>query len=381
MIDKLVELEERLTRIEAALLVGVVVFMLSLAVYNVFYRNVLIPLQVSVVEGATVEVEVPIEPEPEESSDSEESEDDGFGGGFGGGFEEESGGGDEGFGGGFDEEPAAEPDGEGFGGGFDDEPEPEAKPKESEPADEGFGGGFDDEPVDEGFGGGFDDGEEDEGFGGGFGGEADAESTDEASEAPTPTTRIERRGPEEGSFAYMVGEFVDAVKLEWIDLVLRQLVLVVGFLGSMLATRRRKHITIDALSNVLPEKSLPWIQVVTNLLSVVVCGFLAIAGWDLVEIGLEFPKEVTAFAEEWMFQLAFPIGFGMLALHFSIRLVESIAWGVTGEPVGTITLEERPAAASATAGGSGSVVGSELEETATPLDDEDGGDAEEGEEE
>jgi TRAP-type C4-dicarboxylate transport system permease small subunit len=376
MIEKLVAFEERLTRLEAALLVGVVVFMLFLAVYNVFYRNVLIPIQVSVVESATTEVEVPIEPEPEaEGSDTDESEEaNDFGGGFGGGFGDAQESGDEaggfggGFGGGFDEgsdgsgeTASADDEAGGFGGGFDsepaedvaDEPEADRAGADTEDGAGGFGGGF---------GGGFEDEEpmesgdaEDDGFAGGFGGGFDGEADSPADETPEdvpeqPTTRIERRGPEEGSFAYTLAEFIDAVKLEWIDLVLRQLVLVVGFLGSMLATRRRKHITIDALSKILPMSGLPWVQVATNALSVVVCVFLALAGWDLVEIGLEFPKEVTAWAEEWMFQLTFPVGFGMLALHFGIRTLESVGWGITGEPVGTIELEERPVAASATAG-------------------------------
>lgn len=367
MIEKLVAFEERLTRVEAALLVGVVVFMLLLAVYNVFYRNALIPLQIWVVEEATVEVEVPIEPPPESaepsSASAEEPEADGFGGGFGGGFgepESDESGDSDGFGGGFGA--ADEPDeedgfGGGFGGGFGDEesPEPDRETTETDdaPAEEpddadGFGGGF---------GGGFGDESDTEdesadGFGGGFG-EADGDATgsgEEATAEPEPTTRTELRGPEDGSFARWVSDAIDAVKLEWSDVLLRQLVLVIGFLGSMLATRRRKHITVDALSKILPIGVLPWVQVVTNLLSIAVCVLLTVAGWGLVEIGLEFPKELTWFAEEWVFQLVFPIGFGLLTFHFGVRLVESVAWGMTGEPVGTIVLEERPIAASATAG-------------------------------
>lgn len=366
MIEKLVAFEERLTRVEAALLVGVVVFMLLLAVYNVFYRNALIPLQIWVVEEATVEVEVPIEPPPESaepsSASAEEPEADGFGGGFGGGFgepESDESGDSDGFGGGFGA--ADEPDeedgfGGGFGGGFGDEesPEPDRETTETDdaPAEEpddadGFGGGF---------GGGFGDESDTEdesadGFGGGFGEADDATgSGEEATAEPEPTTRTELRGPEDGSFARWVSDAIDAVKLEWSDVLLRQLVLVIGFLGSMLATRRRKHITVDALSKILPIGVLPWVQVVTNLLSIAVCVLLTVAGWGLVEIGLEFPKELTWFAEEWVFQLVFPIGFGLLTFHFGVRLVESVAWGMTGEPVGTIVLEERPIAASATAG-------------------------------
>ena len=120
---------------------------------------------------------------------------------------------------------------------------------------------------------------------------------------------------------------MQAVKLEWIDVLLRHLVLVVGFLGAMLATQRRKHITIDALSKVLPERFLPWIEAVTAALATAICGFLAVSGADLVSISREYPKELMWWADEWEFQMVFPIGFGLLALHFAIRVLESLALG------------------------------------------------------
>ena len=54
--------------------------------------------------------------------------------------------------------------------------------------------------------------------------------------------------PAPGSFAAKMVEFVDAVKVEWIDVLLRQLVLIVGFLGAMLATRRRSRCRVRCTS-------------------------------------------------------------------------------------------------------------------------------------
>jgi TRAP-type C4-dicarboxylate transport system permease small subunit len=116
---------------------------------------------------------------------------------------------------------------------------------------------------------------------------------------------------------------IHALKIEWIDVILRQLVVIVGFLGAMLATRRRKHINIDALSRLLPEQARRVVAVMTNLLSVVICFFLGSAGIKLVQMSREFPTELTEWADEWSFQLMFPLGFFLLALHFAIRTMEA----------------------------------------------------------
>ena len=353
MLERLLKVEEQIVRIEAMLLVFLVIFMLGLATYNVFYRNVLVPIQVSLLTDADSSVAPPVEAPveaPTKASPAEPAED---GAGFGGGFEDsEDGAGAGGFGGGFgDDEDSAE----GFGGGFGDDTEASDKPAEpAKPSDDtaGFGGGFGDEeetkpapeptpqPAEDdsagfggGFGGDFDDGASGDGepapdgadgFGGGFGGDfEDAADADKPAEQPTPTPAV-AVAPAEPKDVPAFAKFVDAVKIEWIDVMLRQLVLIVGFLGAMLATRRRKHITIDALSKVIPTHINRWIAVFTSALSVVICAVLASAGSDLVAISIEYPKELVSFADEWHFQLAFPVGFGMLAMHFAIRVIESL---------------------------------------------------------
>lgn len=341
MLDRLLKFEEQLARIEALLLVVFVLLMLGLATYNVFYRNVLVPIQVRALTSDEPAASAP-ETEPvapaapaEEPAQVEAPEDDGAAG-FGGGFGEEAEpAGDDaaaGFGGDF-EEPTAEPskdDAAGFGGDF---AEPATEPaKSGDDAAAGFGGDFGDtRPEKEaddaaaGFGGDFGEPEpaQDEaagGFGGDFEASADQPSTQAA---PEPS-----RAPAPAEEPPAIARIVDAIKIEWIDVVLRQLVLVVGFLGAMLATRRRKHITIDALSKLLSQRALYWTHVLTNTVSLVVCAFLVAAAIDLVEISREFPKELVSWADEWHFQLAFPIGFGMLSLHFAIRIVESVYWAL-----------------------------------------------------
>ncbi len=322
MLDILRRVEEKLVRFEGWLLVFLVSLMLLLAVYNVIYRNVLVPFQAKITIQETsvaapvsdlVHHEVVATPEPGDSLPASDDSAEGFGGGFGGEFAEEP----------------AEADGAaGFGGDFAE------KPAEADVA-AGFGGDFAEKPADdsEGFGGGFGAEAEnaDEGFGGGFGGEfADKEQPTVNPSASTEIA-VESGKPELSAFAKFVDKFVYAVKLEWIDILLRHLVLVVGFLGAMLATHRRKHITIDALSKIIPLRFHPWLDMVTGTLAAVICGFFAVSGRDLVMISREFPKEIMWWADEWAFQMVFPIGFALLSFHFTIRVFEALERGIRGE--------------------------------------------------
>jgi TRAP-type C4-dicarboxylate transport system permease small subunit len=126
---------------------------------------------------------------------------------------------------------------------------------------------------------------------------------------------------------------IDAIKIEWIDILLRQMVILVGFLGAMLATQRKKHINIDAASKLLPQSARRVSALVVNAVTVLVCVVLAFAGAEMVKFSLAFPKELLPWADEWSFQLLFPIGFGLLAVHFVVRVLEDIERLRTGAPM------------------------------------------------
>lgn len=291
MLRWLQRVEDRLVVVEGWALSACVITMLLLAVYNIGYRNVLVPFQAQFPVPSEFSTVVESTAEPVEQDEAE-----------------------------------ADTDSEGFGGGFGEEPEAE----DTEAADDfagGFGGGFGDEPAEQSEPAGEEEGAE--GFGGGFGG-GFADTVEEEAEA-TEVEPVAEEVVEPSGFALFLADVVKAMRLEWIDILLRHLVLVCGFLGAMLAAKRRKHITIDALSKVMPAKVLPVTESCTSALAAMICVILAISGWNLVEIGLEFPKELMSWADEWMFQLVFPIGFLMLAFHFGVRAFEGFGEVVLDE--------------------------------------------------
>jgi TRAP-type C4-dicarboxylate transport system permease small subunit len=316
---RLLELESAVIRVEGHLCVVLVLVMLVLAGYNVLYRNALVPLQsywahsgppvaATVAPDAAAKAGAKADAKSEGKA-SPKTEAGGFGGAFGADPQDEVGeDGDT-----QEDAEEEEDDTGGFGGAFGKpakEPTPDEKGDDFFVADE-----FDDLPDINPAGGRA--GEDDGGPQGG--------------------------PPPEGSFAAWGVDFVGAVKLDWIDVFLRQLVIIVSFLGAAIATQRHKHINIDALSKLLSERRRRLVSIATNALAIAVCLVLANAGMKLVSIGLEYPRELVPFADQWMFQLMFPIGFSLLGFHFGVRLIE-LTRGGGPTPAASAPASSRPPA-------------------------------------
>lgn len=109
----------------------------------------------------------------------------------------------------------------------------------------------------------------------------------------------------------------------WVDILLRHLVLWIGFLGSALAASNDRHINIDALTRFLSSRIRSVIGVLTNLFAVIVCFFLLSAAVTFVNN--EIADKTTVYAEipEWYSQIIIPVGFGLLIFHFLVRTVVS----------------------------------------------------------
>jgi len=274
-------LEAAVIRIEGIVAVTLVLTMLALAGYNVFYRNILVRLQKHWAHSGPPIAAV-VKDEPAVATNE----------------------------GGKATPAPAKGAAEGFGGDWgEDDGASEPVPGDAKGDGEGDGKAAA-EPVADDLG-------DDDQF-------ANLPMIDAAGEARVEADEDLGGPPEPGSFAASAVAFIDRIKLAWIDVVLRQMVIIVSFFGAMIATQRSKHINVDALSKLLAPHWRRWLAVVTNALAVYVCVVLARAGADLVAISREHPNRVVPWADDWLFQTMFPIGFGLVAFHFVVRLLEAL---------------------------------------------------------
>jgi TRAP-type C4-dicarboxylate transport system permease small subunit len=108
----------------------------------------------------------------------------------------------------------------------------------------------------------------------------------------------------------------------WGDIVLRHLVLWVGFIGASLATRESKHINIDLFSRFLSPRGKIVVQITTAVFSVFICALLTDASWTFVQDEKMMGTEIFTDVPAWYFQTIIPIGFGLMALRFLIQAIE-----------------------------------------------------------
>ena len=104
----------------------------------------------------------------------------------------------------------------------------------------------------------------------------------------------------------------------WADSALRILVLWIGMIGAMYASRNKKHIRIDVLSNYLPVKFQQNINRVTDFITAIVCGIVAFYSIEFVQY--EYEEGLIAFANVpvWLCISIIPLAFIVIALRYLV---------------------------------------------------------------
>ncbi|MEC8443200.1 MAG: TRAP transporter small permease subunit [Pseudomonadota bacterium] len=105
----------------------------------------------------------------------------------------------------------------------------------------------------------------------------------------------------------------------WIPPLLRVMVLWIGLLGALLATRSKEHISIDLISKLGGPVLNRIASTVTLLFAAVVC---ALVGWfsaQYVQLAREFQDIAFASVPAWPLQLVIPFSFGLMGLRFLLQ--------------------------------------------------------------
>jgi TRAP-type C4-dicarboxylate transport system permease small subunit len=110
----------------------------------------------------------------------------------------------------------------------------------------------------------------------------------------------------------------------WGDPLVRILVLWIGLMGAMIASRDNHHISIDVLSKYLPEP----IKKITNLIIFIftssVCGIMAYFSLNFVI--MEKQDSLIAFANipAWVCESIIPIAFAIICLRYIFLSMNSL---------------------------------------------------------
>jgi len=106
------------------------------------------------------------------------------------------------------------------------------------------------------------------------------------------------------------------------DIILRHLVLWVGFIGASLATLEKKHINIDVFSRFLKGRTKIIIELLVHVFSLLVAYFLTQASVSFVLMEKEFGTTLFGSVQAWYFQIIIPIGFMLITFRFLLQAIE-----------------------------------------------------------
>jgi len=132
------------------------------------------------------------------------------------------------------------------------------------------------------------------------------------------------------AFLQIVLRIFFATGILWGDPLLRHMLLWVALLGATMATKEGKHINIDVISKLFPDRGKAAIQALTDLFSAVICVFLIQSSLKFIRD--EFQAGALAFLKvpTWTVTLIFPVAFGLIALRFGISSFRNGAMAIRG---------------------------------------------------
>lgn len=114
------------------------------------------------------------------------------------------------------------------------------------------------------------------------------------------------------------------VGIGWADEVLRILVLWIGMLGAVVASRAHRHLAVDVLSHYLsaPARRIALISV--DACTAVVCFALSWTSAALVFLSVQSGEKLVEVVPAWIVQTILPVGFLMIAYRYSIWTIRHV---------------------------------------------------------
>jgi TRAP-type C4-dicarboxylate transport system permease small subunit len=107
--------------------------------------------------------------------------------------------------------------------------------------------------------------------------------------------------------------------IEWGDIFLRHLVLWVGYFGAVIATGEGRHLRIEFVSKLVPQKIRKIFFIITSIFAGSICYFLMLAAISFVQLEIESETTLILDLQSWYFIIIIPIGYAMLMFRFIVR--------------------------------------------------------------
>lgn len=118
----------------------------------------------------------------------------------------------------------------------------------------------------------------------------------------------------------------------WADPLLRYMVIWAGLFGAAVATKHSKHISIDVISHIVPQKYLPWLRVLLNFFSATVCFILTFAAVKFVRDEALYGGRSLLDIPSWQLNIVYPAAFVIIAGRFLILGLQDLSRTIQKSP-------------------------------------------------
>ena len=119
----------------------------------------------------------------------------------------------------------------------------------------------------------------------------------------------------------------------WADELIKIIVLWLAMVGSIAAARDNRHIRIDVLSHILPEKGIVLTRVVVDLFAAAVCAVIAWQAWRYLKIEIEWQETVLIDTPAWLAHVIVPAAFLLISYRFLVSVAGEIYEMFRGDPL------------------------------------------------
>lgn len=104
----------------------------------------------------------------------------------------------------------------------------------------------------------------------------------------------------------------------WAGELLKLMVLWLTMIAAIAACRDNRHIRIDALSHVLPDKAMRVSRVVVDLFAAAVCAVIAWHAWRYLQLEIEFGDTVLIDTPAWIAHVVIPVSFAIVSYRYLV---------------------------------------------------------------
>lgn len=115
--------------------------------------------------------------------------------------------------------------------------------------------------------------------------------------------------------------------LVWAPELSRLLVLWITFFGASLAIRENKHISLEVLTQFLPQSIARYTKALVCLFVVLVCARFTYIGYHYYifeTFNINMGDFLFGTLAKTYFKVIYPLGFGLFTFHFTVKLTDSV---------------------------------------------------------